>query len=267
MKDLGGDLSGRPERHLGLWLSASVLVLATCLWISGAGGRLVATLTHGAAGVNRTLPDVSPPAPGLRFTATPTDAEFLHAGIFLEPLVPVAATNAAENGDLAKAILDYRDLAEDGANRDAVEPLLKFLASHPDSAWKPALELNLGMIYRQTGHFSKALMVWQQAWTDTQTLTDRNGRALGDATIARLTQFEAYLGRKEVLQPLLDEVRDRPVRGSASQVLTSSREGLFHMIARPERSFKCGPMALSQIFLRGNPTPSPDVMQVFEEAR
>jgi RHS repeat-associated protein len=224
-------------------------------------------LNHGPAGVNRTLPDVSPPASVLRFTATPADAEFLHAGVFLEPLVPVAATTAAENRDLAEATLSYRDLAEDGANRDSVEPLLKFLASHPESAWKPALELNLGIIYRQTGHFSKALAIWQEAWSDTQKLTDRNGRALGDATIARLTQFEAYLGRKEVLQPLLDEVRDRPVRGSASQVLTSSREGLFHMIARPDRSFKCGPIALSRILLRDHPTPSPEVMQVFEEAQ
>jgi RHS repeat-associated protein len=267
MKDLGGELSGRPERHVGLWLMGGAVLLAAGLWVSGAGGQLAAVLTHGVASVNRTLPEAPPPAPVLSFSASPTDAEFLHAGLFAEPLVPTAATMPAENRELAKAVLAYRDRAGNGATPDAVGPLLDFLAAHADSPWQAALQLNLGIIYRQTGHFSKALAVWQDAWRNTEKLTDRNGRALGDATIARLTQFEAYLGRKEVLQPLLDTVRDRPVRGSASQVLTSSREGLFHMIARPERSFKCGPIALSRILLHDNPTPAPAVMQVFEEAR
>jgi len=267
MKDLGGEMSGRPERHVGLWLMGGALMLATGLWISGAGSQLAAVLTHGMSSVNRTLPDAAPPSPTLTFSANPADAEFLHAGLFAEPLVPVAATTGTENRDLAKAVLAYRDVSGNGAKLDAVEPLLDFLAAHPGSAWKAALQLNLGIIYRQTGHFSKALAVWQDAWGTTQNLTDRNGRALGDATIARLTQFDAYLGRKEVLQPLLETVADRPVRGSASQVLTSSREGLFHMIARPERSFKCGPIALSRILLHDNPTPAPEVMQVFEEAR
>ena len=236
MKDLGGEMSGRPERHVGLWLMGGALMLATGLWISGAGSQLAAVLTHEMSSVNRTLPDAAPPSPTLTFSANPADAEFLHAGLFAEPLVPVAATTGTENRDLAKAVLAYRDVSGNGAKLDAVEPLLDFLAAHPGSAWKAALQLNLGIIYRQTGHFSKALAVWQDAWGTTQNLTDRNGRALGDATIARLTQFDAYLGRKEVLQPLLETVADRPVRGSASQVLTSSREGLFHMIARPERS-------------------------------
>jgi RHS repeat-associated protein len=186
--------------------------------------------------------------------------------LFAEPLAPVAATTARENRDLAQAVLAYRDaIRESGAN-DAAEPLLAFLGAHPTSPWKPALQLNIGMIYRQTGHFSKALDIWQAGWTDAQTLSDRQGRALANAIVARLSQLEAYLGRKELLQPLLDSIQGRTVGGTAAQLITNSHTGLYDMVYHPDESFRCGPLALMRILKYVNAQPSPLALRVLDQS-
>src|SRR5262245_56961625 len=133
-------------------------LMALLLCISNTDDALAAT-KH-VTRVNRTVPKVTPPTP-LSFSAVPTDAEFLRTGLFSEPLAPVSATSSDENRDLAQAVLAYRDAVRKSGASDAVEPLLSFLDAHPKSVWKPALQLNLGIIYRQTGHFSKALAIWQ----------------------------------------------------------------------------------------------------------
>jgi hypothetical protein len=69
-------------------------------------------------------------------------------------------------------------------DRDEVEAIEDFVRVHPQSAWKPALQVNLGAIYRRTGHFSKALETWQAAWDDSKGFTDLNGRAVGDIAAA-----------------------------------------------------------------------------------
>jgi hypothetical protein len=64
---------------------------------------------------------------------------------------------------------------------------------------------------------------------------------------AYLSQFEAYLGRKELLVPLLEELKARPVRGSAAELISESSRGMAEMESRPDVAFKCGPSALSRI--------------------
>jgi RHS repeat-associated protein len=181
-------------------------------------------------------------------------------------LAPVAATSPQENRDLAQALLTYRDAVRDSGANDAVEPLLAFLAAHPASPWKPALQLNIGMIYRQTGHFSQALDIWQAGWSDAQSLSDRQGRALANAMVARLSQLEAYLGRKEVLQPLLDSISNRPMGGTAAQLITDSHTGLYDMVYHPDESFRCGPLALMRILKYGDAQPSPMALRVLDQS-
>jgi RHS repeat-associated protein len=244
--------------------SASLAVMVAILLCTFVVDRATA-VTQSPTGVNRTVPTVSPPTV-LSFSSPPTDAEFLRTGLFAEPLAPVAATNPDENRDLALAVLAYRDAARESGASDAVGPLLAYLSAHPESPWKPALQLNLGMIYRQTGHFSKALDIWQAGWNDAQALSDPHGRALANAMVARLSQLEAYLGRKELLQPLLDSIHSRPVGGTAAQLITDSHTGLYDMVYHPDESFRCGPLALKRILKYGNVQPSPASLQVLDEA-
>jgi len=246
--------------RLGGWSGWMLMIAGLCCTSGIDRARAAASVvTH----VNRTVPQVSKPE-ALRFSSPPADGEFLRAGLFSEPLAPVAATAPEENRDLAQAILDYRDAIESGGI-DAVGPLWAFLEAHPTSPWTPALQLNLGIIYRQTGHFSKALEVWQTGWHDAQTLSDREGRALANAMVARLSQLEAYLGRKEALQPLLDSIKGRPVGGTAAQLITDSHTGLYDMVYYPNESFRCGPLALLRILEYGQAQPSPRALQVLEQ--
>ena len=250
----------RAARHRGIGSSIMAIIVTAILSTSGLERAMAAD------GVNRTVPKVPPPAKELSFSATPTDGEFLRAGLFVEPLAPVSVTTGQENRDLAQALLAYRDAVQKSGANDAVEPILAFLETHPNSVWKPALQLDLGIVYRQTGHFSKALAVWQTGWNETRGLHSREGRALADAMVARLSQLEAYLGRKELLQPLLDSTRDRPVGGPAAQLLTDSHTGLYHMLNRPGDSFRCGPLALKRILNYSSTTPSGASLQVLDEA-
>jgi RHS repeat-associated protein len=265
MRSRAGSHADRDEakgRHSS-WFGAASLIL-TVLWCS-AGMCSTLAAVEPPAGVNRTVPKVTPPG-ALNFSPVVRDAEFLRTGLFSEPLEPVTATTARENRDLAQALLAYRDAVRASGGSDAVGPLLDFLARHPDSPWKPVLQLNLGIIYRQTGHFSKALQIWQEGWRDTQSLGDRRGRTLANALVARLSQLEAYLGRKELLQPLLDSIHDRSIGGTAAQLITDSHTGLYEMVHDPGESFRCGPLALKRILNYNSARPSSMSLRVLDEA-
>jgi len=201
------------------------------------------------AGVETRVKSSEPLTPlpaGLRFSDPPTDKEFLRTSIFAQPLVPVGSTTPEENRQLGALLVAYEAARRQG-DLDAVQPLVAFLSEHPQSAWKPALQIDLGAVYRRTGHFSKALEAWQAAWDGSKGFTDPIGHAIGDAAVGYLSQFDAYLGRKEALAALLQEVKTRTVRGSAAEMISESADGLADMLTRPEESFKCGPYALERI--------------------
>ena len=244
--------------------AASALAVAALLCTSDMASAQAST--PGLIQVNRTVPKVDPPPSEMSFSSPPSEANFLHTGLFAEPLVPVAATDAKENADLVEALRAYQEATRRSGAADAVEPLLTFLDTHPASPWKPALQLNIGLIYRKTGHFSKAMSVWQGGWKDAQALSDPHGRAVANAMVAQLSQLEAYLGRKELLKPLLTSIEGRPVGGTAAQLLTDSRIGLYDMVYHPEESFRCGPLALTRILKYENATPSPVSLRVLDEA-
>lgn len=247
------------RRPLG-WVLSLILVLC-----GGLVGHVEAA-PNMETGVNHVVPKVVPPPKVLSFSAVPTDVEFLHTGLFTEPLAPAATTSAADNRDLSRALLAYRDAVRRTGDNDSVAPLLGYLAAHPDSPWKPALQLDLGIIYRQTGHFSKALDIWQVGWDESQHLTSQQGRVLANAMVAHLSQLEAYLGRKELLQPLLDSISQRSIGGTSAQLITDSHTGLYEMLHQPEDSFRCGPLALKRILNYSSATPSPVSLKVLDAA-
>lgn len=256
----GREIEAGSRRCCG-WVLSLVLIMGASLV-----GRLEAA-PNLESGVNRSVPETVPPRKELVFSASPTPVEFLHTGLFEEPLAPAGSANSAENRDLAKALLAYRDAVRASGAPDAVEPLLHFLDKHPNSPWKPALQLNIGVVYRQTGHFSKALSIWQEGWSEAQHLTDPEGRALANAMVARLSQIEAYLGRKELLQGLLDSVHGRSIGGSSAQLITNSHTGLYDMLNNPGRSFRCGPLALTRILTYGSAKPSPVSLRALDNAQ
>lgn len=200
--------------------------------------------------VNRTVPKVTPPPAVPLFSPQPTEGELFRARVFEEPLLPVGgSTTAAENRDLAAALSSYLQ-AGSSENLTAVEA---FLESHPSSAWRASLLTNLGIAYRHTGYFSRALRAWERAWDLAKGETDPRAMALADRALGELAELNGRLGRYEELQALFAETEGRDVRGSATEKLSGARHGLWLMLHQPEDAFRCGPMALDRILAFANP--------------
>lgn len=207
-------------------------------------------------------------AGALAFSATPADGEFFQSRLFAEPLVPVGgATQAEENRALARALTEYRQSTQDRerAFGDTAGPIEAFLAAHPTSPWRPSLLSNLGMAYRRTGYFSRALRAWEQAWELAKADSTAPGRAVADRTLGELAQLYARLGRYDSLRSLFAEIEDRPVGGPAGQLLQGAREGYWLMENEPGWAFRCGPMALASIFASGKR--EYETVPLFEEMR
>ena len=117
-----------------------------------------------------------------------------------------------ENGALAQAITAYVAAGRD----EALGPFEAFVAAHPRSAWRAPLLTNLGVAYRRTGYFSRALVAWEEAWTLTKTEQQPNGHAVADHALGELAELSGRLGRYERLEALFADIEGRDVRGSAT---------------------------------------------------
>ncbi|HEX4354841.1 MAG TPA: cysteine peptidase family C39 domain-containing protein, partial [Polyangiales bacterium] len=237
----------------------SFIAFVTCLVaLVGCDANQIESSPPSAAGGSG---PVAPPS-----AAETNGADLRRLGLFELPLVPVGRPEPSDRALLMAAVTRYRDGLKPNVARDRVEPIVAFTDAHPDSAWTPALLVNLGSIYRQTGHFSKALDAWQRAWSLAREAEDADGRAVGDAALGHLSQLLAYLGRQDELRQLLAAVANRPIRGTAAELVSESARGLADMRAQPELSFKCGPFALSRILQYHNAAPSQRSLELLQAA-
>ncbi|MEW6735316.1 MAG: RHS repeat-associated core domain-containing protein [Acidobacteriota bacterium] len=195
-------------------------------------------------------PVTLPPAPIMvwpTFSTPPTAEEIAHARIFEESLTTVNGNpSVTENQALAKALLTYSHNVENGDPEDTVA-LEQFLTQYPRSAWSVSLLTNLGLVYRRTGYFLKALDAWEQAWKLGKQVTDIDARDIVDRAVAELAELNARLGRYDRLEALFAELDKRELRGSAAEKVVFAREGLWLMNNEPGNAFRCGPMALDRI--------------------
>ncbi len=195
---------------------------------------LMCFLVAGAAGAHARAPQ----SPKIQ----PTVAGLSGLHIFPEPLTPVGGQpREDENRALAEAIEKYQ---AQGLT-EAVEPLTAFLSTYPSSPWRAAVWTNVGLAYHHTGHYSKALWVWEQAWTIAQGATAPAERAIGDRAFGEMLELNARLGRMERVRLLLEESRGRKLLGSTSEKAERAKELLRHMEQDPAHAFRCGPQALS----------------------
>jgi hypothetical protein len=115
------------------------------------------------------------------------------------------------------------------------------------------LLINLGLVYYRRGYYSRALQAWSSACAVAMTITDPAQRPLADRAIGELAYLLAKVGRVGELDTLLTAVADRGFCGPATEKIAAARAGLFEMRARPEVSFRCGPLALHRIMLAAHP--------------
>jgi len=211
---------------------------------------------------NRTPPAVMPQPATPAFSSPPTDAEFFRARVFEEPLVPTgAARDRSEDAALSKLIL-ARQAAR---NSEGLDGFVQFLRAHPQSRWRPSLFLDLGIAYRRSAYFTRALESWEEAWKLLKDEHDPRLRDLGDRAVGELAELNARLGRYERLESLFREIEGRNVRGPASEKIGAARAGFGVMQTEPDRAFLCGPFGIERILKTVHPEssfPNPKIREV-----
>jgi RHS repeat-associated protein len=185
----------------------------------------------------------SPPV----FSAQPTTEEITKARILAEPLIPTGTPSAEENAALASALSAYQSAYQNGVDVENTQDLETFVAMYPASPWRGALLMNLGLVYKHRGYFSRALQAWEAAWSALKGATEPRAVALADGAVGELGELSARLGRAARLEALLAETEGRDIRGSATERFASMRQGLGMMRSHPDRAFRCGPMAVGTI--------------------
>ena len=187
----------------------------------------------------------------MHFSTPPTESEIFNARIFDEPLLPLGGTSKPdENQALADALAGYAGRT----NLDDFSSLTDFLARFPESTWRDSLLLHLGIEYYNYGHYSRALDAWERGWEGCKSSSEPIGMVQRDRLLGELARMYSKLGRMNDLQELLDATRNRPLHGSATQLVASARDALWQMRNKPEYSFRCGSLALDRILSRNDPT-------------
>lgn len=178
----------------------------------------------------------SPPATR---DASPATSTMLRVP-FEEPLVPLGRATVAETADLKQAIQRYqtRGVTEDLSSFDA------FLTAHPESAWRPSLLLDLGLTYRHTGYFLRALRAWEAAWSSSKGDGSLAGRRVADRAVCELIELYCRLGRRERVKELFSEIQGRKLEGAAAERVNDLKDAVWLMDHEPGTSFRCGPLSL-----------------------
>jgi RHS repeat-associated protein len=188
-------------------------------------------------------------------SSAPSDADIFHSRVFPEPLVPIGRRTSPQENVALKAAIDTDKARDDQDDHSAI---LGFLEQYPNSAWRAALLTNLGLEYRRTGWFLKALDAWEQAWASGKGEKSLMGKVLIDHAVGELAELNARLGRRDRVEAILKEIDGRPLIGPATEKITAAREGVWMMYNEPGNAFKCGPFALDRIRASQHPSTAPD---------
>jgi len=162
-----------------------------------------------------------------------------------EPLYPTGPTTQIEDQALASALEAY----ETRQNQDDPKSLIDFLANYPTSNWSAAVHTNLGYFYLQRGYFTRAITAWKEAWANGKSASEPHSVSMVDGAVGQLAHLYASLGRMDELASLLDEVKSRPISGSATESIQTAQEVLTLSKKDPRHLFHCGPTALKLLLL------------------
>jgi len=194
-------------------------------------------------------PFVSKPPVPLTFSANPADTEFLKVRLFSERLMPMGGkTGANENRALAEAILAFAK----NSSPDNTAPLTQFLATYPKSAWRVSLLTNLGSIYRRGGYWFEAFGAWQRAWTLGKKEKDPVHALIVDRAAGELAYLIARAGWNDYLKLLIEEIGDRVLCGPGEQYLSKAKCCLYMMETNPQKTYRCGPIAVHNLLGKGS---------------
>jgi len=165
-----------------------------------------------------------------------------------ESLIATGPTTPDEDARLDAAIAAFKAPSESAGDfADMAMPFTAFLAAYPRSAWRSAIQTNLGLGYYRAGYFGRAIAAWNDAWRSGQAATTPEGKALVDRAVGELARMHARVGHAKELEALFASLAARPVSGPATEMVTGAHEGMWMFRNDPGKAYLCGPMAVKSL--------------------
>src|SRR3989442_3123233 len=117
----------------------------------------------------------------------PAEQRITQAPVFRDPIIYVGdqPPDAAESEDLWSAI----DVMRQHGPAVGIPALELYIQSYSNSVWTPSLRNNLGVYYRNKGHYSLALAHWETAWETTKLADSASAKAVADFALAHYTRL------------------------------------------------------------------------------
>ena len=183
-----------------------------------------------------------PPSPPMRYVPG-----------LVEPLVATGAVTPEESAQLDTALLAFHDEPAKARTNsdfdDYAKPLLAFVATHPQSNWNAALDLDIGLGYYQSGYYSRTFDYFTKSWQLGRNATSIEVKRMADRAMGELAEMHARLGHARELKAFFADVGDRPISGPATFMMQGAHDGLASFEHNPGVSYLCGPAALRNILL------------------
>jgi hypothetical protein len=171
--------------------------------------------------------------------------EFVVIKSLPEPLIEDGDSSEEERTALNTALHNFNKRVTPNADfPDIASPLVDFINTNPNSAWRLSILVNLGLGYYRSGYYSLALDAWEKAWKAGHDSTEIKAIALTDRAIGELAKMHARLGHKHELERLFADLGSRAVSGPATEMITGAHEGLWRFRNEPEtavdsRTIRC----------------------------
>jgi RHS repeat-associated protein len=211
---------------------------------------------------DRPEPAAAQPKAEVKFSKTPSDQELSDCTLLAEPLVPTDAKSEPKaNRALADALLN-QSAAPASVKQQAVvvdtdapgAHLRQFLSYYPKSHWRASVLLNLGLMERQAGYYSRALNSFEESWKLSKNAKGTKVEALANRALGEVAELNSRLGRRTRLEALVKELDQshRKLTGAVTEKVGRARQGVWLMEHQPEKAYRCGPMALDRILAHSN---------------
>ncbi len=126
-----------------------------------------------------------------------------------------------------------------------------YITNYPTGPYTPGVEQSLADYYRNSGHYTKALEHWSNAWLATSEYKDGEGKRIADETLPRWASLLASLGRLEDLEKLIPTQAGRQFDDPRlAQIWNRTKEAVVHMARTPAIAYRCGPLAMNNVLAR-----------------
>jgi RHS repeat-associated protein len=196
----------------------------------------------------------------------PPEAPMLTVPGMEEPLVATGASVPEQEAELKQLIAQFTTANETAADFAAsAKPFEDYAAKYPSGPWTMSVLATLGFGYYRDGYFSRALAAWEQAWPLGKDSTVIEVKRLADKVMGERIKLMSRVGRPDAIQALLDEIKERPLTGAATEAVSNGHEALTVMRHQWGAAYLCGPRALMNVLhaLKG----TDDQVKVADDAR